>query len=358
MKILKVILATCLTAFILMGSFSVGAADTFAGYTQNTGKIAVISNFNTDGKSPIGKVDTLGTASKNPANWLDDVSTLDISYDSNRYLEGDASLKVHVAKTETFDAAVAKTIDFNRTTIHVRDISGVTIPADISNVYLCFYLYVEKKSAFANIAQNESNIELSNVVDSVEYGFHFGLITNQIKNDGWNKIQIPFSSAGKQGVNGAMSLKRVRMFIFSGGQQDVDVYFDNMTIETIGKPTGTTSSSSKPTITLPVVSNRDPATSSSANSSKESNQPDIPAASGSLNVKEESTVTSTEDIQSTVTDTSSISSTSSEQTEEGSSALLWIIIGAVALIVIGGAAAAVIIMMKNKKAKPTEEKSE
>ncbi len=358
-RTLKVIVSVILAMLFVCSSLVAVSADTLAGYKEYKGSVVLISNFEEGKVSNIGVADPLGksmTAEEfgETDPYCGDVGTLDISISTEHYLQGGASLKMHVAKTESLEGYQKDETEFDKTTLQIRKITNATVPANVSNVYLCFYLYIEKKAHFDRLDLGMSCIELANKIDNIEYGFDFNKIVNQVKNDGWNKIELPFSQAGHHGVDGKMDINRIRIYLFSAGEEDVDLYFDNMAIETIGKAT-VENTQPKPTPSVPTPSGNNNTTvsdgstgnASSSNVSSVTQIPSVPEVSGSLNLKEESKVSSAENVESTA-------NVSSEQkAQEDNGILLWIIIGVAALVLAGGAVAAVLII-KNKKSNPVK----
>lgn len=347
-KIVAVSLALVTVCAVMMCSVSVSAADSYDKYTEFKGSVCVLSNFEADPSnsanvvSPSGLADPLGKSleaeeyGRDEDEYCGDVGTLDVSRDTTHFLEGKSSLKIHVAKSETLANAGNKTIDFDRTTFQIRDIKNVKV-TDPANTYLCFYLYVEKKTDFANLDLGNSAIEVCKEIDTPqEYQFLFSqLNAHSPIQDGWNKFEIPLNKMNNQ--LSSCDILRVRIFLFSAGKADVDIYFDNMTLE-YKKPAANTSSSantsSKTTITVPNASSNTSSTASTVTVSTGSVAEDTTADTSS--VVAESQVASE--------DTSSVADDSSES--GGFPVWGWVVIGVVVLAV---AAAAVwfLVIKKN-----------
>ena len=196
-------------------------------------------------------------------------------------------------------------------------------------------MYVDKKTDFANIDLGNSAIEVCKEIDtSEEYQFLFSqLNAHSPIQDGWNKFEIPLNKMNNQ-LSGC-DIFRVRIFIFSAGKADVDLYFDNMTLE-YKKPAANTSSntSSNTTITVPNASSKTSSTASTDTSSTESV------------VNNGTTDTSSVVAESEIAteDTSSVADDSSES--GGFPVWGWVVIGVVVLAV---AAAAVWFLVIKKK---------
>ncbi|MBQ9106554.1 MAG: hypothetical protein IJY56_01535 [Clostridia bacterium] len=345
-KIVAVSLALVTVCAIMMCSVSVSAADSYDKYTEFKGTVCVLSNFEADPSnptnvsSPSGLADPLGKSleaeeyGRDEDEYCGDVGTLDVSRDTTHFLEGKSSMKIHVAQSETLANAGNKTINFDRTTFQIRDIKNVKV-TDPANTYLCFYMYVDKKTDFANLDLGNSAIEVCKEIDSPqEYQFLFSqLNAHSPIQDGWNKFEIPLNKMNNQLPN--CDIFRVRIFIFSAGKADVDLYFDNMTLE-YRKPAANTSSntSSKTTITVP-----------NASSNTSSTVSNVTADTSSV-VSNSTADTSSVVAESEVApeDTTSVADDSSES--GGFPVWGWVVIGVVVLAV---AAAAVwfLVIKKN-----------
>jgi len=346
-KIVAIALALVTVCAIMMCSVSVSAADSYDKYTEFKGTVCVLSNFEADPAnptnvvSPSGLADPLGKSleaeeyGRDKDEYCGDVGTLDVSRDTTHFLEGKSSLKMHIAKSETLANAGNKTIEFDKTTFQIRDIKNVKV-TEPANTYLCFYMYVDKKTDFANIDLGNSAIEVCKEIDtSQEYQFLFSqLNAHSPIQDGWNKFEIPLNKMNNQ-LSGC-DIFRVRIFIFSSGKADVDLYFDNMTLE-YKKPAANTSSntSSKNTIVVPNASSKTSSTASTDTSS-----------TGSV-VSNDTTADTSSVVTESQVVSDDISSVADDSSESGGFPVWgWVVIGVVVLAV---AAAAVwfLVIKKN-----------
>jgi len=338
-------IALTLTVITVFGSFSVSAAkDTLDGYAEFKGTVGVISNCDEGDKNQNGNIDPVGVPSGTTSPEVEGSDTVpgkasqNVSFSTDHYLQGSSAIKIKIEKDQTQEAGLASGLYDAKTRFVIRQMSGITVE-DPNTTYLSFYMYCASLEDLKEINWTHCRLEVSEVQDQTEYEFTFTQLQQYNKHGnfkaGWNKVQVPLITGNTKG----MKITRFRMFFTSNGKKDVELYFDNITLEK-GDPFKTVSSNVAGTaskITVPTGSS----TASTGASSDDGTVSDT-ASGGTASV----------DVSSETATSADASEISSDDADDGDSSGfpvgVVVAIVAVAVVVIG--VALYVFVFKKKKA--------
>jgi len=337
-KVFSIVVSVLLVAVMAVGTFTASAADSYKDYKEFKGTIAVISNCDEGDNTQKGKIDPFGVKAGTTSKEVEGDATTagkaseDVSYSTEHYLQGKSAVKIHVAKDQTIANGSASGLFTTKTRFVIRQMDGIKV-TDANTTYLSFYMYCDSPEDLKEIEWGSSSIEISQVMDSLEFEFPLTAIQQYNINGnfvaGWNKIEIPLIKGG----NKTMDIKMFRFFLFSKGNKDVDIYLDNITLEkgeAFNKPTA----SSKPSIVgVPDASSKTSSTEETASTESADVSSEVADVTS---VVEDTTVSETVSVEEDVNDGAN---------EGGMPAWIWIVI-AVVVAVIAGTAVYLLVLKK------------
>lgn len=373
-RIVCTTLALVLIAAVMMAGLTVSAADNYTNYKQFKGSVGILSNCDKGDSAQKGKLDTFGqkltfnvpsteatqeqkdeVEGKAEAPWTEGRASENVSYSTDHYLQGNSGVKIHVTPDQKQSVGSQNKLWVTKTRFVIRNISGIKV-TDKTKTYLCFYLYCKDLNTLKKINWGSSCIEISEKSDKDEYEFTMNAINEQnidpatgkkvVLGPGWNRVCLPLTAgSGNKGKaatgTGAMDIKMFRFFLFAdenmATNEDADVYFDNITLET-ADALGIKANTSSATPSKISVTSKTSSTSSTASTTG------VPTTSSTIG-ETSSTAATTSEISSTTEDPAEVNESSDipadaeteAEEESGSNWWVWVVVAVVLLAAVGAA---------------------